>query len=44
VAYFLKARTVKPEKKPLIDKGLVTSNNGVTVGSDVFYAVRAEAI
>jgi hypothetical protein len=44
MAYFLKARIVEPEKKALLVKGFVTSNNGVTVGSDVNYAVRAEAI
>jgi hypothetical protein len=44
VADLLKARTVEPEKQPLIDNGCVTCNNGVTVGSGVFCAIRAEAI
>jgi hypothetical protein len=30
-AYLLNARTVKPEKQPLLDNGCVTSNNTVTV-------------
>jgi hypothetical protein len=33
VAYLLKARTVKPEKQPLLGNGCVISNNGVYVGS-----------
>jgi hypothetical protein len=44
VAYVVKARTVEPQKQPLIDNGCVTRNNGVTVGSDVFCAVRVEVI
>jgi hypothetical protein len=44
VAYLLKARTVKPEKQPLLGNGFVTRNKGVTVGSGVFYVIRAEAI
>jgi hypothetical protein len=42
VVYFLKARTVEPEKEPLLGKGCVTCNSGVTVESDVFCAIRAE--
>jgi hypothetical protein len=33
VKYFLKARTVKPEKEPLLGNDCVTRNNVVTVGS-----------
>jgi hypothetical protein len=44
VAYLLKARTVEPEKQPMLGNGCVTHNNGVTVGSGVFCAVRTEAI
>jgi hypothetical protein len=44
MAYLLKVRTVEPEKQPLLDNGCVTRNNGVTIGSSVFCAVRAEAI
>jgi hypothetical protein len=44
VAYLLKARTVEPEKQPLLGNGCVTRNNEVTSGSGVFCAVRAEAI
>jgi hypothetical protein len=44
VAYLLIARTVEPESQPLLGSGCVICNNGVTVGSGVFYAVRAEAI
>jgi hypothetical protein len=44
VAYLLKARTVEPEKQPLLGNGGVTRNNGVIVGSGVFCAVRSEAI
>jgi hypothetical protein len=40
----LKARTVEPEKQPSLGIGCVTRNNGITVGSGVFCAVRAEAI
>jgi hypothetical protein len=44
VAYFLKARTVEPEKEPLLSNGCVTHNHGVTVGSGVSCAVHAEVI
>jgi hypothetical protein len=44
MAYLLKARTVEPEKQPLLLNGSVTHNNGVTVGIGVFYAVRTEVI
>jgi hypothetical protein len=44
VAYFLKRRTVEPDKQPLLCNGCVARNNGVTVGSCVFCAVRAEVI
>jgi hypothetical protein len=43
-AHLLKARSVKPEKQPLLGNGSVTSNNGVNVGSCVFCAVCAKAI
>jgi hypothetical protein len=43
MAYLLKARTVEPEKEPLLCNGCVTRNNGVTVGSVVYCAVLAEA-
>jgi hypothetical protein len=36
VAYFLKEKTVEPEKQPLLGNGCVTRSNGVTVGSGVF--------
>jgi hypothetical protein len=42
VAYLLKARTVKPEKQPLLGNRCVTRKNGVNVGSGVLCAVRAE--
>jgi hypothetical protein len=32
------------EKQPLLGNVGVTGHNGVTVGNDVFFAVRAEAI
>jgi hypothetical protein len=38
--YLLKAGTVELQKQPLLGNGFVTRNNGVTVGSDVFFAVR----
>jgi hypothetical protein len=38
------ARTVEPQKQPLLSNGCVTLNNGITLGSGVFCAVRAEAI
>jgi hypothetical protein len=44
VAYFLKARTVEPEKQLLPGNGCVTHNNGITAGNGVFCAVCAEAI
>jgi hypothetical protein len=33
VAYLLKARTVQPEKQPLLGNGCVTRNNGMTVAT-----------
>jgi hypothetical protein len=36
--HLLKARTVEPEKPPLLGNGCVTRNNGVTVGIGVFCA------
>jgi hypothetical protein len=44
VAYMLKAKIVEPEKQQWLGHGCETRNNGVTVGSSVFCAVRAEAI
>jgi hypothetical protein len=44
VTYLLKTRIVELEKQPLIGNGSVTRNNGVTVGSGVFCACRAESI
>jgi hypothetical protein len=44
MAYLLKARTMKPEKQPLLGNGCVTFNNGVTVGSGVFCVVHADTI
>jgi hypothetical protein len=44
LAYFQKARTVEPEKQPLLVDGCVTCNSGITVGSFVFRAVHAEAV
>jgi hypothetical protein len=44
VKFFLKARTVEPEKQPFLGNGFVTRNNGVAVRSGVFCAVRAGAI
>jgi hypothetical protein len=35
VAYLLKARTVEPEKRPLLGDGCVTRSNSVTVESGV---------
>jgi hypothetical protein len=40
----LKARTVKPEKQPLLSNGCATSNKEITVGCSVFCAVRADVI
>jgi hypothetical protein len=36
LAYFLKARTVEPEKQQLLGNSYVTRNSAVTVGSGVF--------
>jgi hypothetical protein len=44
VAYLLEAMTVEPKKQPMLANGFLTRNNGVTVGSGVFCAVRAVAI
>jgi hypothetical protein len=44
VAYLPKVRTVEPEKQPLVGNCCLTSKLGITIGSDVFCAVRAEAI
>jgi hypothetical protein len=44
VAYLLKAINVQPEKQQFLGNGCVTRNNGLTVGSGDFYAVRAKAI
>jgi hypothetical protein len=44
MAYLIKARTVKPEKQPLLGNGCVTHYNGVTVVRGVFCAVRVVAI
>jgi hypothetical protein len=44
VAHLLKERTVEPEKQPLLGNGCVIGNNRVTIGSGVFYAVRADII
>jgi hypothetical protein len=35
---------MEPEKQPLLGNGCVTGNKGVTVGSGVFCAIRAEII
>jgi hypothetical protein len=34
----------KPEKQSLLGNGGVTRNSGITVGSGVFYAVRADTV
>jgi hypothetical protein len=44
LSYLLRARTVKPDKQPLLDNGCITCNNAVTPGSGVFCAVLAEAM
>jgi hypothetical protein len=44
VAYLLKARIMEPEKQPLLGNGSVTRNNGVTIRTGIFCAVRAETI
>jgi hypothetical protein len=44
VAYLLKARTVEPEKQPLLGNSCATCNNGITAGSGVFCAVCTKAI
>jgi hypothetical protein len=41
VAYLLKERIVEPQRETLLGNGSVTRNNGVTVGSGILYAVRA---
>jgi hypothetical protein len=43
VACLLKARIVESEKQPLPGNSRVTHNNGVNVGSSVFYTVRANS-
>jgi hypothetical protein len=43
VTCLLKPRIVKPEEQSLLGNGCVTRNNGVTVGSDMLYAVRADS-
>jgi hypothetical protein len=43
VACVLKARIMAPEKQPLLGNGCVTRNSGVTVGSGVLYADRADS-
>jgi hypothetical protein len=43
VAYLFKARTAEPEKQPLLGNSSVKCNSGISVGSGVFCAVRAEA-
>jgi hypothetical protein len=42
VACLVKARTMEQEKHPFLGNGCVTCNNGVTVRSGVFCAVRAD--
>jgi hypothetical protein len=42
MAYMFKARTVEPEKRPLLSNGCVTRNNAVTVGSGVSCAICAD--
>lgn len=44
MAYLLKASSLEPDAPPLLGNGCVTCNNEVTIGSDVFCAVRADAI
>jgi hypothetical protein len=44
MTYLLKVRTVEPEKQLFLGNGCVTRNNGVTVGTGVFCAVRDEVI
>jgi hypothetical protein len=44
VAYLLKARTVEPEKQPLLGNGCVTRNNGVIVGKAAFCVLHAKAV
>jgi hypothetical protein len=43
VAYLLKARIVEPKKQPLLGSDCATHNNGVNVGSGVFYEVHANS-
>jgi hypothetical protein len=42
--YLLKAIIVEPEKQSLLGNFCVIHYNRVTVGSDVFFAVRADTI
>jgi hypothetical protein len=44
MACLLRTRFVEPEKESLLGNGCVTRNNGVTVGSGVFYAVHADSV
>jgi hypothetical protein len=44
MSYLFKARTVAPEKKPMLGIGYVTHNNRVTVGNGVSCAARVEAV
>jgi hypothetical protein len=44
MAYLLKARSVEPEKLPLLDNARVTRNNEVTARRGVICAVSAEAV
>jgi hypothetical protein len=44
VDYLLKARTEEPGKQLFLGNGCVTRNSGVTLGSGVFCAIRADAI
>jgi hypothetical protein len=41
---FVQTRTVEPEKRPLLRNGCVIRNDGVSVGSGVSCAVRAQVI
>jgi hypothetical protein len=43
MVYLIKARTVEPEKELSLGNGCVIQNNGVTVGSYIFFTVCAEA-
>jgi hypothetical protein len=44
VTYSLKEGNVEPGKQPLLSNGYITGNNGVSVGSGVCCAVKAEPI